>query len=659
MSDASIGGESDRCAGGFALLIGAFGACLCMILVVAPDLLPAYFVREGFVWSPINSQQFRIGDAYYYAAWVAEVLRSGVPPESPSAAELSGQPLLEAVRWFPLAVAALPGFVTNDFRVVYIVNFAATAIVIFGVPFLMAWRTMRSAWGGFFAGVALLFFIGQWWSLLPLAPGVGSPSSVIDWLTVVYHSVTQYAFGAFFNIYESEALQGSFRYINNSVSAPLLLIYVFGCFELYRANRINWPMILLISIMSPLMAFSYPSRTIVAYFVLGGLAAFAMCRRYKVQATTLVLIGVGTLLLLFAGGYFRYVQRVFAANELWNNIFEVQSRKLVDRPFLEMLSIAFLNKYILSFGLSLVLVWRYRCLRDLTIVVGVLACALACTALFDMSLLWPRFLDRGIDHVWFMCLLLSIVAGWKSFVLPNVPRVGSAVAAVFVLFVIAVPAYGFGTYAFASSQNLTRQVSIGRWDAIQWIKKNVHPGTPVTALDWTDIAFIPIYTSAKLVVDNMIIGGRSPEEEVRRYVASWRLLSLSRSALESRLTLMVPETLRRRSLKVANFRSPPLTSAEQFAASQLAEAVVYWPYVSTIRGTAVADGANQTNSKFVEWALSLYDKTDEADLDWLQAKYVVISGAEAELGAKPPNRFKLVFATPSHRIYADVRAVSR
>lgn len=635
------------------LLIGVSGALFCMILMIAPDLLPALVGKPGYAWTPINSQQYRVGDAYYYAAWVAEVLRSGIPPDSPTALELAGRPLIESVRWLPLAVSAIPGLLLEDFRLVYIVDFALTALVLFLVPYFIARRELKSAWGGLVAGIAVLFFIGQWWSLLPTAPGAPSYPIVSDWLDVIYRQATRYAFKAFFDIWETEGLQGSFRFINNSISAPLLLLYVLGCFVIYCRETLPVFSTIAVSVMSPLMAFSYPSRTIVAYLVLAGLAGMALLRRKRIPAIVLISIGAATIAILLVSGFVPYSRRVFAQNELWNNIFVTETRALIDRPLASMLLIVTLNKYTLSFALSLLLVWRHANLRDLTIVIGSLACALTGVFLFDMPLLWPRFFDRGIDHLWFMCLMLALVAGWKTYVERNLPRFfAMALAVPIVCFMLAVPVRGFGDFALASAKNLTRFMPGGRWEAVQWLRKHSAPGNVAAALDWDDVAFIPIYTGTKLAVNNMIIGGRSPTEELRRYVLIWKMLGYERDVLKSRLNDMIFAATTRRALRPQDYRNPPLTSAETYAASQIAEAVLYWPYVSRVGGLEITQANKTVNPAFVDWAMSLYDAANgESAAADLGLEYVLISGAERDFPRSMHGRFDLVFENSTHQIY--------
>lgn len=649
---------TSKASGIFAAVVGGLATLYCVVLVIAPDVLPALVGRAGMVWTPINSPLYRYGDSYYYSAWVAETLRHGIPPFSPSAAELAGRPLLETLRWLPLAVAALPGIFIEDFRIVYVVDYALTAIILFGIPFVMAWTLFRSVWGGVISGIVVLFLAGQWWGRLPVAPGFGAPASTLQWLIASFNVLSRYAFTAFFNMFEYEGDPGSFRYINNSISAPILLLYTYGCFSLYCGARRIWLIGIMVAIASPLMAFSYPSRTLVAYLVLSGFAGLAFLEGRKQAAIALSAILALTAIALLSTGYPGYVRKVFAENELWNNIFRQDKIALIDRSIGAMATIVFLNKYMITFVISLGLVWERRDLRGLVAVVGLIACAFACVGLFDTPLLWDRFLGRGVDQIWLMCVMLALTSAW--------PRVAEALkhrallarswqifSAAIVIGILLIPARGFGEYAIASSRNLTRFMPEGRWEALRWIDEHVASGTTVAAPDWDDITFIPIYTHAKLAVDNMIIGGRSPADEMKRYAEVWKILGLGQELLRQRVLDSTGAAMRRFSLSPAEARSSPLVpDAEKYASGQIAEALIYWPYVKTVEGITVADASNVPTADFVNWAMSFYQAADpKLNVGALGIEYVVLSGAENSLPVSFAVPAKLVFANATHRIF--------
>ena len=61
------------------IVLAIVGIVLCSALVVAPDLVPRFIGKLGYVWTPFNSSNFRVGDAYYYAPWVREALSGQWP----------------------------------------------------------------------------------------------------------------------------------------------------------------------------------------------------------------------------------------------------------------------------------------------------------------------------------------------------------------------------------------------------------------------------------------------------------------------------------------------------------------------------------------------------------------------------------------------------
>ena len=404
------------------------------------------------------------------------------------------------------------------------------------------------------------------------------------------------------------------------------------------------------------MAFSYPSHALIAY---GLLAAFSVLAFFRGRLAAAFVLG-GILLItaigLLAGGYLQYSRRVFAENELWNNIFQAESFTLIQRGWEDMAVLVLLNKYSVTWAVALALSWQNRDLRDLVLVVGGFACALACVGLFNTPQLWDRFLGRGIDHLWVTCMTLALVAGWqRALDAVRASRVAAfltrAFSATIVAGILFVAGRGFGEYALATAHNLTRFMPEGRWAALQWIDRNVQPGTSVAAIDWDDITFIPIYTRAKLMVDNMVIGGRGPVDEMKRYVALWKILGYDRAVLERRLVTTTQSALQR--FRSKRPRNPPLVDAETYASGQIAEALVYWPYVKTVNGIAIAGPNYETTAEFVVWAMALYDAADpRAAVKEYDVRLVVVSGVERQFEPVFAVNYKLLFENATHRVYA-------
>jgi hypothetical protein len=151
----------------------------------------------------------------------------------------------------------------------------------------------------------------------------------------------------------------------------------------------------------------------------------------------------------------------------------------------------------------------------------------------------------------------------------------------------------------------------------------------------------------------MIIGGRSPADEIKRYAAVWKILGLDQAVLRQRISGSTQAAMHRLSLSPDQLRSPPLAADEEtYASGQIAEALVYWPYVKSVEGILVADASSVPTEAFVDWAMSFYRSADPAQsVHDLKIEYVVLSGAERSLPVSFALPAKLVFESATHRIF--------
>lgn len=480
-------------------------------------------------------------------------------------------------------------------------------------------------------GVLVLFFGGQWWWNI-----VGAARPVLE-------------------LYESEALN-SFRYINLSVSGPILFGYATLCHLIYAAQRPSILAVAAVTLLSPFMAFSYPSHALIAYVILAGYTVLAHLREHRRAAAILFFTGVVTAFVLLLGGYVGYVRDTMANNELWNNIFSSESFTFVDRPWWVMVRMVLVNRYTVTLSIALWLVWKNRELRDMVLLFGSIGCVLVLTALFDMPQLAGRFMNRGIDYLWLAAFAIACVWGWRQRLKPWLAshtdsRLARSLEVVVFVSVLSVPAVGFGSYALASANNTTRFMSKERWQALDWIQTQVPEGDTVAALDWDDITFIPIYTRAYLAVDNMIIGGRGPADELRRYVAVWKMLGFPRAQLEARLMGMLEASYNNNNKTREQRLNPPFLEPEAYASSQIAEAVLYWPHVAKV-GLIEIGAGGKTSEPLVHWAMKLYDEASAASaVKEYRISWVLLSGAERSLPLKAGIPMALVFRNQTHALY--------
>jgi len=320
------------------------GLLFCVMAVLLPELLPAIKGREGFVWSPIHSQNYRLGDLYYYGAWLKEVLEAGIPAYSPTAGELFGQPLIETWRFFGLALSALPGLVISDIRVLIVFDYGLSAALFFSIAYFFAYAHTQNYWIALFAGIAVLFMTDRLW--VPMRPYADSLTT--SWIIVAsaFKTVIDYLIYTR-NFIEYDIYGSTFRFINISMSGPILLLYYFLTTIVYKNADIKSYAVLFL--MSPLMAFTYPSHTIIAYGLIATFCLISLLRRKWETSIYFFSVGTFTILFLEIIKYRKMMSELFNKSELWNSIFASEKLVLLHNEIGFILATVLLNKYLLTF----------------------------------------------------------------------------------------------------------------------------------------------------------------------------------------------------------------------------------------------------------------------------------------------------------------------
>ncbi len=244
----------------------------CCVVTLLPELVPALVTRDGFLWSPVRSVNYHPGDLYYYAAYVAEVIQNGFPVYSPSAGELSDQAVIETWRFVPVVLGALPSLVISDIRFVLVINYALSAFLFFTLSYCVARKFIDSRWASVCVGLATFFLADPMWANLSGHPG-GFPETA-HWIgRLVGHAAMNLV--ALTAIGEYDFYGSTFRFVNLSLSAPILLFFFFAALNFHltvvkKSERMIWLAIL--ALLSPVMAFSYPSHLLISYGLLGAFA---------------------------------------------------------------------------------------------------------------------------------------------------------------------------------------------------------------------------------------------------------------------------------------------------------------------------------------------------------------------------------------------------
>ena len=636
------------------------GLLFCIILVILPELMSAFLGRPGFTWTPVHSQNYHMGDLYYYGAWLREAIETGVPVYSPTATELAGQPLIETVRSSGIILAALPGYIIPDIRWVIVFDYAFSAALFFSIGYFFAYVFTRNAWIGLGTGIAVLFMTDRLWVTIPTH--ADSLSNVAGWLIYSCRELVENLKHILF--FEEYDLYGStFRFINISFSGPILLFYYLTACLTYKRTDIKT--IALLAIISPLMAFTYPSHVAISYGLLVAFSIIAIYRRNKLTSIAFVSIGVFTILVLEIIKYRHIMSDAYNNNQLWNNIFASDKLVLLHNDIHHILAVIIFNKYLITYALMIYLSRHRQQIRDIVIATGIVSVPLSYVHLFDMPQFWARFLGRGIDHIWVMLLVVvlgdalyrtiikiqSLSEEYKIRRLLYLLMMRGVVFASLAMLVI-LPGIGFVHFAKCTSSNGSRFIPNATMNFYRWIDSTLPSKSEIASLDWEDITLLPIFTNANLVIGHSLIDGRNPADELERFVSAWKFLGYNRLQLEQ-LIEMGPEATHALFQATPYTHPPPYLPNQQFSSSQFMMGILYWPYIKKIGGIQIAGSGDwgKITPDFRRYALDIFDRAESKNFLWrYKVKYITMSSEQlAQLG--PPKDMRLLYRTETRSIF--------
>lgn len=647
----------DRFVGGIPpSLIFIAGLVFSVALVILPEVLAAIRTPEGFVWSPIHSQNYRLGDLYYYGSWLKEVLDTGLPAYSPSAGELAGQPLIETWRSVGLAIAAVPGILIKDIRYLIVFDYGLSAALFFTSGYFFALALSRNHWIACLTGISVLFLTDRLW--VPAGPYSATILGVWQ-VPASFFSLIIHYFRDIRTVADYDIFGSTFRFINMSFSAPVLLFYYLFATLAYIKSSMK--MFFVLFIMSPVMAFTYPSHTVIAYALLFMYAVLSLARRNFRTGILFTSVGAATLIFLEIIRYRQLFRRLLETSQLWNNIFASEKMVLISGDVGTLFSIILTGKYLLSFLILYFLTRTKPALRDVVIVTGIIAIFLSGIYLFTMPQLSTRFLGRGIDYLWFMLMIVvALVTLYDKIQASDITANAmharviyrwmykSAALVVFVA-IVSFSGYAFGSIALKTSTNNSRYISQETMKTYTWIDQNLPPKSEVASLDWEDITLLPVFTKANLVVGHSVIDGRSLDDELDRYLATWKFVGLGRREFE--------ETLDRGPMAMKSlcagsaYKRVPVLSNDDFNAAQFMNGVLYWPHIKQMNNILIVRDQGIT-PEFKNWMLEIYDRTSSADYTKkFRAKYLLLNNEQARVFGGG-DKHKLLYKSANRVIYA-------
>ena len=644
------------------------GLVLCCLIAMAPELLPALYGRPDAVWSPVRSMNYHIGDLYVYAAYAHKLISDGMPIYSPSAVELVGKPMVESLRFIPHLLASVPGLVFSDMRFVILAGYGLSAALIFSIPFFLANRLTENRWVAMGVGLAALFGTDRLWVNLPITATV-SQGSLGSWLYQQlnwwFHDlwVMQWAsILATTSFNEYDFYGSTFRYVTLSFAEPILLAFFTISVMVHLTGRRAW--ISAMALLAPAMAFSYPTHAVIAYMLLIGFAGLNLLRRDWLRLAAFAGVGISTLAFLFAIDYPALASRILSSSEILTNVFGEQSLALRGHGITFLATVA-INKYVMTFVVMLLLSRKERTLRDIVLVVGSIGLLFSLVNLFDMPQVEGRLFGRGIDHIWMVMLAICLshqLAKWSPAFETSSMRLeqlrwrswkGGALAVSVALLIglVVVPLWSFGRLGMIHIHDDSRYLPQANMDAYRWIASNIPANTPLAILDWEDINILPIYNKVALVLGNVGVDGRSPRDELERFVHTYKYLGRSREDLAV-LVAAGPQANLAYDRRITWAR-PPFLDATAFESYQFMISVLYWPYIKRVDDITIttSDAEQAITPQFIQLVLKIYDEADPATFLQRYSVGAVVVNAEDPFTRHPDLALHEVFRNASRVIY--------
>ena len=605
------------------ILISALGAAA---LVLAPEVVPAIVGRPDRVWTLFNSANYRAGDMYYYASMLQQVLWGHIPPRPPNSIVEAASP--ENFRWVSYVVAALPGLITSNTRIVHLFTLALPSALSMAIGTGLSLCFSSRLWPAFMAAFITTFFL-QVWSALPIYPSGPGVDALIAWVVQAEASVRA-SFKFVTNIYEPDQYE-MLRFAVPSISYALLA----GCalVLIFLDRNRSWALAAASTIFVVLLVFSYPPHALAGCLLLVSFAAANLFTRDWAGLKIFVAVGLATIAVLLVAKVPQTLMQGFGSDTFISSVYGLQSLKLQAVSPAVALTHLLLNKYTLSFAAMVFASWRIPRLRRAVLVIGGVVLASSCSVLLEPSIA-SRFLERGIDHLWL--LLLSIVfwnavAPWIE-ALGRAPRI--AIRTVVTAFFVIAAGAGFWNLFTVNRVDARQFIPSGQWAAYSWLALNA-PGETIAALNWDDIEFIAVYEgNLKSVFGPADLANLKPELEVQSYVSTWKDLGLKREQLQQWVSRSA-ETEFNRIEGFATHRPTPFLNADDFAASRIVSALVYFPYIDRFAGAPIATTGPkgwQTATTFIDNVLQMFDQAPSTGyLAGAGVKYLLLSNDERRL----------------------------
>lgn len=608
---------------GLALLVG--------LLVCIPEWLPWLNTPEGMSWSPFHNLNYKLSDSYALAPTVAKISQ-GLPFNS----------LSEIPRLGPYLFAALPSLVVDDFRFIYLLGYFLSFALLYWFSY-----KMLDLLGVKYAKTIPLFMIGFFaiWEFWPSCAGIyDAYPSLKSWLDGSYQGM-KFGFRSLFHLPYLDRIS-AYRYMNSAHAAPLFLGYTYLLLCVgHRQDRWLTALMLLIS---PLMFFTYPTHTLVAYLLIAFFASFHLLRGEFKIALHYIIIGSFTLGVLIVFNLPAMVKSFYEMHPIVKSIYgDIWSNKpFTMKGFLQGI---FYNKYLLCLIGAWFVFKDNAKLKWMTVFLAF--CGIIFSGVFENlfnSSFYSRFLGRGIDTLFFL-FAVTLLAGLLEKLLRPVQQAKVFMSVLMLLLFF--PIYGLVQLGVQQTKTQSSYIPQEKAQAYQWIKKNLDKHhTKMVSFNVTDITLLPLYTQSKMPFGHVDVNAHSLDEEMQQY--------LGYSALSQRTIETLREEFKQAPALYSYYVNhlynyqPPYMDVEQFKVATLLQRLFYYPYVKDFLNMPIVD-AGEFNPAILQYIEQSFAKLDLVDFaKKAHGTYLMIHQDDhIQLTQSSAWHFDLVYSQGGQQIY--------
>lgn len=628
------------------VMISVIGLIIFFIINSYPEIIPAMYPKSGYVWSPINSADLRIGDSYYYAAWVQEVINGNIPPLSPSTIENKSKPSVEIFKIVPIMLASFPGLFIKDNRWVYVIS----KFFFIACYFVFGFYISRYFVGGYIVPVLIGVFFLWYYDFLQF----------ITFNTDFFSNLSG-IFLRYKNIIHFEFTSDRYRYINTSVVNAFTLLFFSSLIIMERKLKIIF--IFTSALLGFLLIFNYFPQALVSYLVILFLFLYWFVKKDFKKAIFFGCTGILIIILLLvtninklfqeASNNTIFLQPIFTENfnvsTMANYFF---SFKAFQTLLFNSVHRAYAIKYTAIFLPAFFLTKSNSSLRSYITALGCTCLVLLIIASMTGNInVINRFFIRGIDSVWPLFMIIAIFYGLKkhmpAIILKN-KSINIAVGIASILILIYFPIFGFYKFGKKNINNFSRNITEDQWDIYDWINKNTPNNTNILATEWHDIYLLPVYTHANIAYGHWILNNRPSIVEVERFFATWKLFGLSRNELK----ILISNSLNNYNKLNSSYSTTPFVDYNTFQSSMFLHAFFYWPFIKAFDYIPISKN-NLINDDFIDCMMSTYDKVDvNSTLKNAKINYIIMQNRFGQIPkyADFCNNFKIIYSNKTRYV---------